>query len=73
VEQKASGVIHGFSFNPNDLGDLQQIDAERCGISGRIMGLAIGIHNSYITQKEAPLVRSNNVNLAARHVTINRK
>ncbi|MDR1528165.1 MAG: SpoIID/LytB domain-containing protein [Puniceicoccales bacterium] len=57
VEQKASGLIDGFSFNPNDLGDIQRIDVKRRGVSGQIMELAIVTASQKISVKKELVIR----------------
>lgn len=57
VEQKASGLIHGFSFNPNDLGDIQRIDVKKRGVSGQIMELVIVTTAQKISVKKELVIR----------------
>jgi SpoIID/LytB domain protein len=57
VEQKASGLIDGFSFNPNDLGDIQRIDVKRRGVSGQIMELVIVTTTQKISVKKELVIR----------------
>lgn len=57
IEQKASGLIDGFSFNPNDLGDIQRIDVKRRGVSGQIMELAIVTTAQKISVKKELIIR----------------
>ncbi|MDR0742329.1 MAG: SpoIID/LytB domain-containing protein [Puniceicoccales bacterium] len=57
VEQKASGLIDGFSFNPNDLGNIQRIDVKRRGVSGQIMELVIVTTAQKISVKKELVIR----------------
>ncbi|MDR2603327.1 MAG: SpoIID/LytB domain-containing protein, partial [Puniceicoccales bacterium] len=57
AEQKASGLIDGFSFNPNDLGDIQRIDVKRRGVSGQIMELVIVTTAQKISVKKELVIR----------------
>ncbi|MDR2629031.1 MAG: SpoIID/LytB domain-containing protein [Puniceicoccales bacterium] len=57
LEQKASGLINGFSFNPNDLGDIQRIDVKKRGVSGQIMELVIVTTAQKISVKKELVIR----------------
>ncbi|MDR2776588.1 MAG: SpoIID/LytB domain-containing protein [Puniceicoccales bacterium] len=57
VEQKASGFVDGFSFNPKDLGDIQRIDVKRRGVSGQIMELVIVTTAQKISVKKELVIR----------------
>jgi SpoIID/LytB domain protein len=57
LEQKASGLVDGFSFNPNDLGDIQRIDVKRRGVSGQIMELVIVTTAQKISVKKGLVIR----------------